>query len=148
MPKVTCILPQCVQLLVCVALRLRARGNRDTRGHKCTGAFFDFRLEPICVSPVGTSAVLVPGALATSLVGTSSAFVATCFGFWPRFFGDAGVIGSSSSISCDGVSTVFGVGAFLQLAHVFVFSDGADRSMATDLVFLVEVAGGIVEVEV
>jgi hypothetical protein len=68
--------------------------------------------------------------------------------FGPCFFGVAGVLGSSSSISCDSVSSVFGVGAFLQLAYVFVFSDGADGSMATDLVFLVEVAGGIVEVEV
>jgi hypothetical protein len=29
MPKVMCILPQHVQLLVCLVLWLRARGNRD-----------------------------------------------------------------------------------------------------------------------
>jgi hypothetical protein len=69
------------------------------------------------------------------------------FGFQPCLFGSTGVIGSSSSINCD-TSSVFGVGAFLQLARVIVFSDSADASLATDLVFLVDPAGGIGEVEV
>jgi hypothetical protein len=91
------------------------------------------------VSPVGSSAVL--GASAVPWVGRSSAFAATRFGFRPRFFGVAGVAaGSPSSTNCDSASSVFEVGTFLRLARVFVFSDGADASMATGLVFL---AGGI-----
>jgi hypothetical protein len=78
-----------------------------------TGAFFfDFTLEPICVLPVGSSAVLVPGTSATFWIGRSSTSAATCFGFQPHLFESAGVIGSSSSINCD-VSLVFGVEAFL-----------------------------------
>jgi hypothetical protein len=90
--------------------------------------------------------VLVPGALAMFWIGRSSASAAMCFGFWPHLFGGTGVIGSSS-INCD-LSSGFVVGAFLRLAHVFVFSDSADTSLATDLVFLVDPAGGIGEVEV
>ena len=78
-------------------------------------------------------------------VGMSSTFAATRFGFRPRFFGDAGVAVGTSSANCNGASLIFGVGAFFRLVRVFVFSDGADASTATDLVFL---AGGIGEVEV
>ena len=70
------------------------------------------------------------------------------FGFRPHFFGDVGVAVGPSSTNCDGASLffgVFGVGAFFCLVRVFVFSDSADNSMATDLLFL---AGGIGGVEV
>ena len=68
-------------------------------------------------------------------VDRSSAFAATRFGFRPRFFGDVGVAVGPSSTNCDGASLVFGVGVFLRLVRVFVFSDRIDTSMATDFGF-------------
>ena len=74
------------------------------------------------------------------------AFAATRFGFQPCFFGDIGVVVGPSSTNCDGASLffgVFGVGAFFCLVCVFVFSDGANASMAPDLLFLVGGIGGV-----